>query len=104
MSIFSFNPFKSAADITMQQLKLYNDSRSQDKLLRGTKQEVLQRWAGTTLLLQNGEVEVVPASGEYVRIREGKTEIKSYGGGSIRGRGEWRDAAWLDTNIKSLWL
>ena len=45
MSIFSFNPFKSAADITMQQLKLYNDSRSQDELLRGTKQEVLQRWA-----------------------------------------------------------
>ena len=105
MSSILFNPFKSAADQAEQKLAQYVDSSSLGRLLRGTKSELTKRWAGTALLLNDGKVEVVPAEGEFVRILEnGKVEVKSWGGGSIRGRGTWRDEAWLEVNVKALWL
>ena len=105
MSSILFNPFKSAADQAEQKLAQYVDSSSLGRLLRGTKSELTKRWAGTALLLNDGKVEVVPSEGEFVRTLEnGKVEVKSWGGGSIRGRGTWRDEAWLETQVKSLWL
>ena len=105
MSSILFNPFNSAASQAKQKLEQYVNSFSLGRLLLGSKSELIKRWAGTALLLNNGKMEVVPSEGEFVRILEsGKVEVKSWEGGSIRGRGTWRDEAWLESNVKSLFL
>ena len=105
MSSILYNPFNSAASQAKQKLEQYVNSFSLGRLLLGSKSELIKRWAGTALLLNSGKMEVVPAEGEFVRILEsGKVEVKSWEGGSIRGRGTWRDEAWLESNVKSLFL
>ena len=105
MSSILYNPFNSAASQAKQKLEQYVNSFSLGRLLLGSKSELIKRWAGTALLLNNGKMEVVPSEGEFVRVLEsGKVEVKSWEGGSIRGRGTWRDEAWLENNVKTLWL
>ena len=89
--------FFHTAEFLRQQLAAEAAERSQERLFRGSASELLSRWKCSAVKLNDGTWSVVPSHG-YVRATDCCVRLAS--GGTLRGRRQWRNAAWFSEYVE----
>ena len=93
--------FVYAAEFLYRRLAADKAEQSNERLFQGSAAEMQERWGCSAVKLNDGSWCVVPRN-ECVRASDGCVRLAS--GGTLRGRLQWRNAAWFQENVECAML